>query len=244
MTTPSVGDRRLRLRRRPRRRAPEPLVRRRCAAGSTAGTRSTRSASTRSSSISSRRSFSALVRVDVERRRARARRTGRAVLVANRGLGVVEPAALGVAVRARDRPPAARRRRARRPGRSAASRAASARSARARPTCAACLRAGHLVAVPLAPTWLRTGAGTPPLPLMQAMTHAPSIPVAVTPGGPFGTPIRPWQVRFGPLGHARPTRTTPTTRSRAARFAEAVRDAVAELARRSVPSQSPSEPSR
>ena len=28
-----------------------------------------------------------------------------------------------------------------------------------------CVRAGHLVAVSLAPTWLRTGAGTPPLPL-------------------------------------------------------------------------------
>ena len=35
-------------------------------------------------------------------------------------------------------------------------------------------------------------------PLMQAMTRAPAIPVAVTPGGPFGTMLRPWRVRFGP----------------------------------------------
>jgi hypothetical protein len=38
----------------------------------------------------------------------------------------------------------------------------------------ACLRAGNLVAVPLAPTWLRTGAGMPPRPLLQAMANAPT----------------------------------------------------------------------
>ena len=105
----------------------------------------------------------------------------------------------------------------------AGSRGASARSARARPTCRACLRDGHLVAVPLAPTWLRSGAGVPPRQLMLAMTHAPIVPVAVTPGGPFGLALRPWRVRFGSLvtlrrslRPRRPARGGPLRRSRCA----------------------------
>jgi hypothetical protein len=61
----------------------------------------------------------------------------------------------------------------------------------------ACLRAGHLLAVPLAPTWLRGGAGTPPLHLMQAVMGFTVFPVAVQAGGPFGTAIAPWRVRIG-----------------------------------------------
>jgi hypothetical protein len=153
--------------------------------------------------------------------------TGGAVLVANRGFGIFEPAAVAVAVQR------ATGRRTRVIGAPTAPllsgllRRLGAISDSARDL-ATCVRAGHLVAVPLAPTWLRTGAGTPPLPLMQAMTRAPAIPVAVLPGGPFGTAIRPWRVRFGaavtleqPLDAGDPLG--------AARLAEAVRDAVSRL---------------
>jgi hypothetical protein len=121
---------------------------------------------------------------------------GPAVFVMNRGLGVLEPTALAIAVRRHAR----RRLRVvgapslpfvggllRRLG-----------SVNASPDdLATCLRAGHLVAVPLAPTWLRGGAGTPPLHLMQAMMGYTVFPVAVLPGGPLGTPIGAWQVRVG-----------------------------------------------
>ena len=57
------------------------------------------------------------------------------------------------------------------------------------------------------------------------MTHAPIVPAAVTPGGPFGIALGPWQVRFGPLVTlADPY--DPDDPLAAARFAEAVRDAV------------------
>ena len=59
---------------------------------------------------------------------------------------------------------------------------------------AALLRAEHVAALPLGPTWLRTGAGTPPIQLLVAALGYPVIPVAVRPGGPFGLPIRPWRV--------------------------------------------------
>ena len=120
-------------------------------------------------------------------RRARSRPAGPAVLVANRGFGIVEPAVLGIAVRrvasgagsaSSVRPPV--------PALGGLARRLGAISASA-PDMRACLRAGNLVAVPLAPTWLRRGAGIPPRPLLQAMTSAPIVPVAVTPGGPFGT---------------------------------------------------------
>ena len=152
---------------------------------------------------------------------------GGAVLVANRGFGVFEPAAVAVAVeRATGRrlrvigAPTA-------PFVSGLFRRLGAISDSARDL-ATCLRAGHLVAVPLAPTWLRTGAGAPPLPLMQAMTRAPAIPVAVTPGGPFGTIVRPWRVRFGPVV-ALDQPHDPGDPLGAARLAEAVRDAVSQL---------------
>jgi hypothetical protein len=121
---------------------------------------------------------------------------GPAVFVMNRGLGVLEPTALAVALRRH----AGRRLRVggtpavpfvggflRRIG-----------SVNGTPDdVGACLRAGHLLAVPLAPTWLRSGAGTPPLHLMQAVMGYTVYPVAVRPGGPFGTAIAPWRVRIG-----------------------------------------------
>jgi hypothetical protein len=121
---------------------------------------------------------------------------GPAVFVMNRGLGVLEPTALAIAVRRH----AQRRLRVvgapslpfvggllRRLG-----------SVSGSPDdLTACLRAGHLVAVPLAPTWLRSGAGTPPLHLMQAVMGYTVYPVAVMPGGPLGTAIAPWRVRVG-----------------------------------------------
>jgi 1-acyl-sn-glycerol-3-phosphate acyltransferase len=152
---------------------------------------------------------------------------GGAVLVANRGFGVFEPAAVAVAVRR------ASGRRTRVIGAPPAPfiggffRRLGAISASPRDL-ATCLRAGHLVAVPLAPTWVRTGAGAPPLPLMQAMTRAPAIPVAVTPGGPLGSAIRPWRVRFGAAVTLEQPHD-PGDPLGAARLAEAVRDAVGQL---------------
>jgi 1-acyl-sn-glycerol-3-phosphate acyltransferase len=176
--------------------------------------------------------FSSLLRVEITDGE-NLPKTGPAVLIANRGFGVAEPAVLGISVRRTVR----RRLRitgaptvpalggiARRLG------AISASAADLR----ACLGDGHLVAVPLAPTWLRSGAGVPPRSLMLAMTHVPIIPVAVTPGGPFGLAMRPWRVRFGSLVTlADPY--DPDDPLAAARFAEAVRDAVSELLDQSRP---------
>jgi hypothetical protein len=138
--------------------------------------------------------FTSVVRVRVDHA-ARIPARGPAVLVSNRGLGVGEPAALAVAVRE------VARRRLRVVGApgfsfvSGVARRLGAISA-TRADIAAALVAGHLVAVPLSPTWLRTGAGTPPLELMQAMMGFPVIPVAVRAVGPFGIPLA-WQVRVG-----------------------------------------------
>jgi hypothetical protein len=152
---------------------------------------------------------------------------GPAVLIANRGFGIFEPAVLGVSVRR------AVHRRLRITGAPALpalngiARRLGAISASA-PDLRACLSDGHLVAVPLAPTWLRSGAGVPPRKLMLAMIHVPIVPVAVTPGGPFGLAIRPWRVRFGSLVTlADPY--DPDDPLAAARFAESVRDAVSDL---------------
>ena len=153
--------------------------------------------------------------------------TGPAVLVCNRGFGFFEPAVLGIAVRR----VASRRLRIvgapSVPALGGLARRLGAISASA-PDMRACLRAGNLVAVPLAPTWMRRGAGIPPRPLLQAMTSAPIVPVAVTPGGPLGMAIGPWRVRFGPLVTL-PDPYDPGDPLAAARFGEAVRDAVSEL---------------
>jgi 1-acyl-sn-glycerol-3-phosphate acyltransferase len=152
---------------------------------------------------------------------------GPAAVVANRGFGILEPSVLGIAVR---RTVGRRLRIVGAPDVPAIGglvRRLGAISASA-PDMRACLRAGNLVAVPLAPTWLRTGAGIPPRPLLQAMTNAPIVPVAVSPGGPFGTAFGPWRVRFGPLVTL-PDPYDPQDPLAAARFGEAVRDAVAAL---------------
>jgi len=151
-------------------------------------------------------------------------RAGGAVLVANRGFGVVEPAALSVAVRRETG------RRLRVVGAPAVPFAGGALRrlgaiAASYEDVSAALRAGHLVAMPLAPTWLRTGAGTPPLALMQATTHTPVVPVAIVPGGPFGSALRPWQVRFGELVRLDEP-YAPDDPLTAARFAEAMQEAV------------------
>jgi len=152
---------------------------------------------------------------------------GPAVLVANRGFGIAEPAVLGIAVRR----VVARRLRIvgapEVPALGGLVRRLGAISASA-PDMRACLRAGNLVAVPLAPTWLRRGAGVPPRPLLQEMAHVPIVPVAVTPSGPFGTSFGPWSVHFGPLVTL-PDPYDPGDPLAAARFGEAVRDAVAGL---------------
>jgi 1-acyl-sn-glycerol-3-phosphate acyltransferase len=170
--------------------------------------------------------FSALIRVEVEGGE-NVPTNGPAVLVANRGFGILEPAVLGIAVRR----VASRRLRivgaSPVPALGGLVRRLGAISASA-PDMRACLRAGNLVAVPLAPTWLRRGAGIPPRPLLQAMTTAPIVPVAVTPGGPLGMAIAPWRVRFGPLVTL-PDPYDPGDPLAAARFGEAVRDAVSEL---------------
>jgi hypothetical protein len=152
---------------------------------------------------------------------------GPAAVVSNRGFGIFEPAVLGIAVRR------VVSRRLRIVGAPSVpfvggiARRLGAISASA-PDMRACLRAGNLVAVPLAPTWLRRGAGIPPRPLLQAMTSAPILPVAVSPSGPLGTAFGPWRVRFGPLVTL-PDPYDPDDPLAAARFGEAVRDAVSEL---------------
>jgi 1-acyl-sn-glycerol-3-phosphate acyltransferase len=170
--------------------------------------------------------FEAVLRVNVEGAE-HVPASGPAAIVANRGFGIIEPAVLGIAVRRT----VERRLRIvgapEVPAIGGAVRRLGAISASA-PDMRACLRAGHLVAVPLAPTWLRRGAGIPPRPLLQAMTNAPIVPAAVTPGGPFGTALGPWKVRFGPLVTL-PDPYDPGDPLAAARFGEAVRDAVAEL---------------
>lgn len=137
-----------------------------------------------------------VVRVQVEGGR-HIPRSGGAVLVANRGLGVGEPAALAVAV---GRTTGRRLRVAGAPDLPFAGSALRRLGAIA-PTpddVHACLQAGHLVAVPLAPTWFRIGAGTAPLSLGAAMMGFPVLPAAVVPGGPLGTALRPWTVRIAP----------------------------------------------
>ncbi len=147
--------------------------------------------------------------------------SGPAAIVANRGFGFVEPAALALAV---ERATGRRLRvvgafampflgaMVRRLG-SIAATEDDVRSA---------IRAGRLVGVPLSPTWLRTGAGMPPHALMPALTHAPIIPAAVRPGGPFGTALGAWHVRFGPLVQLDEP-YDPDDPLAAARFADAVR---------------------
>ncbi len=152
---------------------------------------------------------------------------GPAVLVSNRGLGVGEPSALGVAV---GKAVGRRLRVVGAPGVPFVNGLVRRLGAvHASPEdLAACLRSGHLVAVPLGPTWLRMGAGSPPLELCAAMMGFTVIPVAVTPGGPLGTPIRPWRVRVGPHIELDDT-YAPGDPLGAAELGDAMRRAVEEL---------------
>lgn len=168
----------------------------------------------------------ACVRVEVEHPERLPER-GAALLVANRGLGILEPAVLATAVRRG----AGRRLRivgapeapvvgdlVRKLGAVAAYPA----------DLAAVLRAGHLAAVPLGPTWLRAGAGTPPIGLLRAALDVTVLPVAVRPGGPLGLPLRPFRVRVGrPLARRVPRGSTDPLA--AAELGEAARDAVQAL---------------
>jgi hypothetical protein len=121
---------------------------------------------------------------------------GPALLVCNRALGLVEPLALTVAVRAQ------RRRRLRIVGVPDWPLVGDALHKLGgigayHEDLSALLRAGHLAAVPLGPTWLARGVGTPPLGVLVAALGYPVIPVAVLAGGPLGLPIKPWRVIIG-----------------------------------------------
>jgi 1-acyl-sn-glycerol-3-phosphate acyltransferase len=153
--------------------------------------------------------------------------TGPAVIVSNRGFGIVEPAALGVAVER------AGGRRLRVVGApdvpffGMAARRLGAISS-SEPDVASALRAGHLVGIPLAPTWLRTGAGDAPLAVARALTLAQIIPAAVRGVGRLGGLIGSWEVTFGPMVTL-PDPYDPAEPLAAARFTEAMRRAVGAL---------------
>ncbi len=153
--------------------------------------------------------------------------TGPALLVSNRGIGVLEPTAISVAVRKLCG------RRLRVVGTpeipivgDALRKLGSVGNYPA--DLGALLRAGHLAALPLGVNWLRTGVGIAPTDMLVVALGYPVIPVLVRPGGPFGLPLLPWQVTFGPpivvgtLGDRDPLS--------AAELAEAAREAVHALA--------------
>ncbi len=168
------------------------------------------------------------VRVEVEHA-ARLPRIGGALVVANRGLGIFEPAALAIAVRqsvgrrlrvigAPDAPVVGDLLR-------------KIGAVGYRPDdVAALLRAGHLAAAPLAPTWLRSGAGAPPRELLAAILGFPVVPAAVLPGGPGRLPVRPWRVVVGPVVETA-TDAVPGDTLAGAELAERTRAAVNQLLR-------------
>ena len=166
------------------------------------------------------------VRVEIEHAE-RLPRIGGALLVANRGLGIVEPAALAMAVRL------AVGRRLRVIGVPDAPvlgdmlRKIGAIGYRSDDV-AALLRAGHLAAAPLASTWLSSGAGAPPRELLAAILGYPVVPAVVLPGGPGPLPIRPWRVVIGPVVETS-TDAVPGDTLAAAELVERTRTAVMRL---------------
>lgn len=166
------------------------------------------------------------VRVEVEHA-DRIPRLGGALLVSNRGLGIVEPAALAVAVRQT----VGRRLRVigapDLPVLGDVLRKIGAVGYRPDDV-AVLLRAGHLAAAPLAPTWLRSGAGAPPRELLAAILGYPVVPAAVLPGGPGRLPIRPWRVVVGPVVETA-TDAVPGDTLGGAELAERTRTAVNRL---------------
>jgi hypothetical protein len=154
---------------------------------------------------------------------------GPALLISNRGLGVVEPAAITIALRQ------SVGRRVRVVGAPDLPVVGSALhklgSISYRPEdVAVALRLGHIVAAPLSPTWLRIGAGEPPRALLAATLGFPVLPVGVLPGGPLGLPIRAWRVRVGELIEPAPG-VAPGDPLAAAELAERARHAVGVLLR-------------
>ncbi|MFL6243836.1 MAG: hypothetical protein ACJ73V_12550, partial [Acidimicrobiia bacterium] len=154
-------------------------------------------------------------------------RIGGALIVANRGLGILEPAAIALAVRL------AVGRRLRiigAPGTPVLGdvlRKIGAVGYRADDV-ASLLRAGHLAAAPLASTWFRSGAGAPPRELLAAILGYPVVPAAVLPGGPGPLPIRPWKVIVGPVVETA-TDAVPGDTLAGAELAERTRTAVNRL---------------
>ena len=156
-------------------------------------------------------------------------RVGPALLVANRRLGVIEPFVLVLGVR---RATGRRLRVVGAPNIPVVGPALNKLGAiGSRPSdVAALLRAGHLAAAPLAPTWVRARAGDAPRALLAATLGFPVIPVVVKAGGPLGLPVMPWRVVVGePL--LPPAGTEADDQLAAAEIAEAVRDAVHDLLR-------------
>jgi len=173
---------------------------------------------------------SSIVAVDV-RHAERIPRSGGALLVSNRGVGLAEPAVLAMAVR---RVVGRRLRIVGGPDVPVIGglvRKLGGISNRGDDVGVA-LRAGHLVAAPLAPTWLRLGAGDPPRTLLAAALGYPVLPVAVAPGGPFGLPLRPWRMDVGEPLEA-PEAVQRGDPLAAAELAEHARDAVASMLRAS-----------
>jgi hypothetical protein len=135
------------------------------------------------------------IRVEV-RHGDRLPRLGPALLVVNRSLGFAEPLVLTAAVHQRTRRrlrivavpdvPLARALTHKLGG--IGSRAADV---------AAVLRAGHLTAAPLAPSWWGVRAKEVPRALLAATMGFPVFPVAIRPGGPLGLWVRPWIVSVG-----------------------------------------------
>lgn len=166
------------------------------------------------------------IRVEV-RHGARIPRLGPALLIANRGPGAVEALVLTAAVHR------VTHRRVRVVGApnlpfvSTLTQKFGGIGPRATDV-AAVLRAGHLVAAPLAPSWFGVGAGEAPRGLIAATMGFRLYPVAVRPGGPSWLPLRPWIVSVGaPL--ASPEGTPLGDPLAAAELSESVRLAIAEL---------------
>jgi 1-acyl-sn-glycerol-3-phosphate acyltransferase len=154
-------------------------------------------------------------------------RLGPALLVANRSLGLAEPLVLTAAVQRRTR------RRLRivatpnLPVVGALTHKLGGIGSRAADV-AAVLRAGHLTAAPLAPSWWGVGAGDVPRELLSATMGFPVFPVAIRAGGPLGLWLRPWVVTVGePLSP--PAGTSLGDPLVAAELAEAVQHAITEL---------------
>jgi hypothetical protein len=166
------------------------------------------------------------IRVEV-RHGDRLPRLGPALLVANRSLGFAEPFVLTAAVHQRTR------RRLRIvavpevPLVSALTHKLGGIGSRAADV-AAVLRAGHLTAAPLAPSWWGVRAKEMPRELLAATMGFPVFPVAIRPGGPLGLWVRPWIVSVGePLSP--PAGTSLGDPLVAAELSEAVHHAIAAM---------------